>query len=588
MSAKGIRAGRAFVELGTEDKKLTAGLRAAQAKLRAFGGLVTKIGGSLVGAGAAILGPLIGATAVFARSGDELNKMAQKTGISVEALSELRHAAKQSAVDFGQLRASIARQNKTVADAARGNKVAAEALARVGLSAQDLISHSPDKQLEMIAAGLTAIVNPTERAAAAMAIYGRSGTELLPLMADVTELRAEARALGLQMSSQDAQAATDFGDAWSRVQSSLGRVVEIVGAALAPTLTDVLNRVTPIVTWVIGWIDQNRQLVVTIASVAGGIVAAGAALVGMGTAAIVAAASIGGLITLTSGLMAVVSAFLSPVGLLIGLTVGLTAALTQWTSTGQAVVGWFGSEFRKLISFVENTVGGMFNALKGGRLDLAAELAFTGVKLAIATVMESVMSLFGASIDDMMKMLAAVVKRIGEMMSQLNVARVSAVNWLTGVLGDLVGVDTTPEQEAAMRQAQGNLTAWQKWDSASSGKGWAEAFDQQAIRAKLDALNADAASAASVADGSDIKIDSLKLDAASIEIPDIDLPSLDDISLGLSEVAEKFSGSGTFSAAAVGGMGADSLAARQLDEAKRSRELLEHIKRNTSTPLAFE
>ena len=44
--AKGIRAGRAFVELGVSDK-LTRGLRKAQARLKAFGNAVRSIGARL-------------------------------------------------------------------------------------------------------------------------------------------------------------------------------------------------------------------------------------------------------------------------------------------------------------------------------------------------------------------------------------------------------------------------------------------------------------------------------------------------------------------------------------------------------------
>lgn len=47
--AGGIRAGKAFVELFADDRKLVRGLRAAQRKLKAFGASVRNIGMKIAG-----------------------------------------------------------------------------------------------------------------------------------------------------------------------------------------------------------------------------------------------------------------------------------------------------------------------------------------------------------------------------------------------------------------------------------------------------------------------------------------------------------------------------------------------------------
>jgi len=56
-NTQGIRAGRAFVELGVSDK-LTKGLRAAQKRLQAFGAGVRSIGTQITAVASAALGPL--------------------------------------------------------------------------------------------------------------------------------------------------------------------------------------------------------------------------------------------------------------------------------------------------------------------------------------------------------------------------------------------------------------------------------------------------------------------------------------------------------------------------------------------------
>ena len=63
---RGIRAGRAFVELFADNSKLVAGLRAAQAKIKAFGKDLRDIGRRMATVGAAIAAPFVASAKVFA------------------------------------------------------------------------------------------------------------------------------------------------------------------------------------------------------------------------------------------------------------------------------------------------------------------------------------------------------------------------------------------------------------------------------------------------------------------------------------------------------------------------------------------
>jgi hypothetical protein len=51
-SSSNIRAGAAYIELYTKDNRLTKGLNAASAKLKAFGAGITSVGTKLAGIGA--------------------------------------------------------------------------------------------------------------------------------------------------------------------------------------------------------------------------------------------------------------------------------------------------------------------------------------------------------------------------------------------------------------------------------------------------------------------------------------------------------------------------------------------------------
>jgi len=94
-SAKGIRAGRAFVELFADDSKLVRGLRSAQRRLRAFGQSVTALGRRMAVASVATLAPIAVATKIFASFGDQMAKVKAVTGATDAAFAGLTDRAKE-------------------------------------------------------------------------------------------------------------------------------------------------------------------------------------------------------------------------------------------------------------------------------------------------------------------------------------------------------------------------------------------------------------------------------------------------------------------------------------------------------------
>ena len=564
--SSGIRAGKAYIELATNDSKLIKGLQSAQRRMAAFGSSLTKIGGGLIGAGAGLAAPLLAAASYFAASGDQLSKAADRTGATVESLSELKHAASQSAVDFETLTKSMNKQQKGLASAAGGNVAARAAYDDLGLSVEKLMQLSPDQQFEATADAISKITDPAKRTASAMSIFGKSGADLMPLMiggaAGIEALRKEARDLGLQVSGEDAKNATILGDTWANVVDVMFAMVFKVGGALAPMLIDVTSRILTLVAMANHWIETNRQLVVWVAAIAAGLVVAGAVLVGFGATMMIAAAAIGGIISVASTMAAIFAAIISPVGLLIGLVVGLAAAFFYFTDAGSQTISWFGTEFGKLTQIVTDTVGGMYAAISAGNLALAAEIAFTGVQLAIASIMESVLSLFGSNINDMMQMLAGVLKKVGEVVSKMNVARQGAVNWLAEMIGGLVLDDQAQQilaedNQRAMDNAQQGADSWSSWDANAAGDEWADQFNSEDLQKKLDELNKTANSELAVVEANELRLREMEKKPAF----ELDARS-EQIQTGMAESGSTF---GTFSGAMLGqNFGLGNIQQRQL------------------------
>jgi len=93
--SQGIRAGKAFVELYTNDDKLVRGLRSAQRRLKRFGQTITTIGKQMAIAGAVIAAPLALSLKIGANFADQMSKVKAVTEGSVEAFEKLNKTAKE-------------------------------------------------------------------------------------------------------------------------------------------------------------------------------------------------------------------------------------------------------------------------------------------------------------------------------------------------------------------------------------------------------------------------------------------------------------------------------------------------------------
>ena len=376
-NTQGIKAGRAYVELGVGDK-LTAGLKRARARLAAFGAGVTSWGTRLFAVGSALAAPAILAAKSFASVGDEVAKMAKRTGMSVEALSELRFVASQTGTEFGTLENAVRKMQRSIYDAGRGLSTQVDALADLGLEFKDLDGLSPEKQFKLMAEAISRIEDPTKKAAIAMSLFGRTGTNLLPMFAlgakGIEELQAEARRLGLTISGQDAKSAEDLTDAFDKLWKVLKMVVFQVGAALAPALTDLGEGLARSASSAISWIGQNRGLIVSLAKLAAGVVAAGVAVIAVGKAVTLFSSLIGIAAT-------VLGALLSPIGMVITAVGALGAYMLTSTQVGGKALDWLGGKFAVLKADALDAWQGIGDAMAAGDLALAAKILWLTLKM---------------------------------------------------------------------------------------------------------------------------------------------------------------------------------------------------------------
>lgn len=391
-SSSSIKAGSAYIELFTKDFRLVKGLNDAAKRLDTFGKSLQGIGTKMAMLGAGIVAPLAGAAKLFADMGSDMVDMSQRTGVSVEALSELGFAAEQSGADLGTLEGSFKKMQKMLFEAASGSQTTQETLSSLGLSVEQLAKLSPDEQFKLIADRMAQITDPTLKTATAMAIFGKSGTQLLPMLSSgakgIEELQQQARDLGLTMATEDAQAAEAFGDRIDVLWKVLKKIVFTIGSAVEPVLSAMIESTVKLVVTIGDWIKNNKALIVTVFKIGLAIAAGGAAIVALGTAVASIGAVLGAAATILTGigiafafLGTAIAALISPIGLTIAGLSALVAYFVYTSGAGSRAMQRLGERFGELKATALAAWQGIGDALAAGDIALAGKILWLTLKM---------------------------------------------------------------------------------------------------------------------------------------------------------------------------------------------------------------
>lgn len=193
-----------------------------------------------------VMGQVIGAvTSVVSDSvqkmlaySDTMVTLSQRTGLSVTSLQALQVVAKASGTDIGSLSAATVKMEIALQ---KGDS----AFKRLGLSITELRAMSPDAAFERVATAVGAIEDPMQRAAAAVAIFGKSGAEMLPVFAtNLAETKRLAQDFGLVLNEDMVNASEAFGDRLEQVGDALGAFMMRIGGVIAgsPAAMTVLDQ----------------------------------------------------------------------------------------------------------------------------------------------------------------------------------------------------------------------------------------------------------------------------------------------------------------------------------------------------------
>lgn len=412
--AGGIRAGRAFVEIGANDAPLAAAIARVRARFASLGQVLASTGGGIIAAGSGILASLAWPLKLAANL--------EQAQVGFEVLLGSAQQASELIGRLNQFAAETPFQTDELNQAAR-------MLLAFGSGADSVID-----ELRMLGDISSAIGAPLGEIAE---IYGKARVQGRLFMEDINQLTGRGIPIIGQLAAQFGVAESkvrdlvssgkvNFSDLeaalqsmttaggqfagmmakqsetligrWSTLKDNLAAAVRPLGQALLPIVGQIVSKFTVVAQVVGAFIEQNKSLAVVVASAGVGLVTLGGVLVALGGSLWAVSAAAGVLVSVL-GTMAGLLA--SPWVLGGAAVAGLLVYFNQMGTVLETIQGKLsgvGESFAGFGKVAMQAWQGVLDAIAGGNMEAAFAIVTAGMELAWAQLNQHLVAIWGRSI----------------------------------------------------------------------------------------------------------------------------------------------------------------------------------------------
>ncbi len=390
-----ILAGRSYVELLLKDKGFSSGLDAAGAKFKSVGKGMAIVGAAITGAGAAIVTPLLEMTREFAATAAGIFNMSQRTHESTANLELMAYAAQETGTEIEKVQQAIFKTQKE------------------------------GKNFDQLAAQVASIQDPAKQSEKAIELFGKkAGPFIVPLLRQLPELKARFDELGLAkgLSEKDVATGKKLNSTFLDLTEVIKSARNVIGAALAPTVKAATDVIIGIAKSIRDWIDEHRELFVTLLKVGTALIGVGAAITVLGGIVAATGFAFTGISTALGVMASVLGAIVSPIGLAVAAVAGLATWFATSTESGQAMVTSLKGWFSDLLGTAEDTFGGIADALSAGDISLAAKVLWAGLNVLWLEGTEGIRGIWYSMTDSLAKAWFTVVAGVEEVWNEVSSA----------------------------------------------------------------------------------------------------------------------------------------------------------------------
>ncbi len=242
---------RADVDGGNKIVALNRGLTSLETSAKGVTGAMRGLTGASAGLSGALgtLAPLLSVAGLAGMvkgtldAADNMNDLAQSTGVSVEALSRFNKAAAVSGTNLEGVSKGLVKLNKAMVDAATGGKESSATFQALGVNVKnaDGSLKSADRVMLEVANRFKAMPDGAAKTTLALRLFGKSGAELVPLL----NMGGDAiDKMSTKMTTAFAQKADEYNDKLAVLGGKVRALGMDLTIALLPALDQITNALT--------------------------------------------------------------------------------------------------------------------------------------------------------------------------------------------------------------------------------------------------------------------------------------------------------------------------------------------------------
>lgn len=171
---------------------------------------------------------------------DRIDKMSQKIGISREAYQELDFICSQSGTSVDKLQAGMKTLTAAMDGAKSGTASNIEQFKKLGvavMNADGSFRNQEDVMWDTLTA-LQGMENQTEKSRLATELFGKTGTELMPLLngtsGSIEQMKQQAHDLGLVINDESIDAGVKLTDTIDQAKRSFDTIITKIGVGFMP------------------------------------------------------------------------------------------------------------------------------------------------------------------------------------------------------------------------------------------------------------------------------------------------------------------------------------------------------------------
>lgn len=236
--------------------KFLAGMQTARKSLNGFAMQAKSAATSAAGFAGGLLA--IGAGAGLAslvsqsmESIDSTAKLSDRLNIATEDLIAYQHAGELAGIGTEQLSKGLEKFVRNIGDVRAGSGSAAETFEMLGLSADALANMDTGTALGMVADQINKLPTAADKASAATKLFGKSGGDMLALLAGGSEgleaAKQKMEELGLSFSRMDAAKVEQANDAITDMKGSFMGAFQTLSIEFAPAVVALAEKITELV-----------------------------------------------------------------------------------------------------------------------------------------------------------------------------------------------------------------------------------------------------------------------------------------------------------------------------------------------------